>query len=105
MIKAKITKNIMQKTNNSLGLTPKQMITGGIAFAIGILMYVLLRKYMSFILLSTIIFIFLALVIGFGVINIQGMNLMQFVIKTLKGADVRYYKQEGVYMNDIQKEK
>ncbi len=105
MIKAKITKNIMRKTNNSLGLTPKQMIVGGIGCAIAVLMYFLLRNHMSFTTLSTLIFIFLALVIGFGVINLQGMTLFQFLIKTFQGVDIRFYKQEGVYMNDIQKEK
>ena len=105
MIKAKITKNIMRKTNNSLGLTPKQMIVCGIAFVLAVLMYLLLKNHMGFMPLSTLIFIFLALVIGFGVINLQGMSLFQFLIKTFKGVDIRYYKQEGVYSNDIQKEK
>lgn len=107
MIKAKITKNIMKKTNNSLGLTPKQMIITGIALAIGLLMYFLLKNYMSFTVLSTLIFFELAAVICFGVINLQGMSLFEYFVKSMKGADVRYYKQEGVYMNnvDIQKEK
>ena len=107
MIKAKITKNIMKKTNNSLGLTPKQMIITGIALAIGFLMYFLLKNYMSFTVLSTLIFLELAAVICFGVINLQGMSLFEYFVKSMKGADVRYYKQEGVYMNnvDIQKEK
>lgn len=101
MIKAKITKNIMKKTNNSLGLTPKQMIITGIALAIGILMYFLLKDYMSFTVLSTLIFFELAAVICFGVINLQGMSLFEYFVKSLKGADVRYYKQEGVYMNNV----
>ena len=107
MIKAKITKNIMKKTNNSLGLTPRQMIITGIALAIGILMYFLLKNYMSFTVLSTLIFLELAAVICFGVINLQGMSLFEYFVKSMKGADVRYYIQEGVYMNnvDIQKEK
>ena len=97
----------MKKTNNSLGLTPKQMIITGIALAIGILMYFLLKNYMSFTVLSTLIFLELAAVICFGVINLQGMSLFEYFVKSMKGADVRYYKQEGVYMNnvDIQKEK
>ena len=107
MIKAKITKNIMKKTNNSLGLTPKQMIITGIALAIGIFMYFILKNYMSFTVLSTLIFLELAAVICFGVINLQGMSLFEYFVKSMKGADVRYYNQEGVYMNnvDIQKEK
>ena len=107
MIKAKITKNIMKKTNNSLGLTPKQMIITGIALAIGILMYFLLKNYMSFTVLSTLIFLELAAVICFGVINLQGMSLFEYFVKTMKGVDVRYYKQEGVFTKNvvIQKEK
>jgi len=107
MIKAKITKNIMKKTNNSLGLTTKQMIITGVALAIGLLMYFLLKNYMSFTVLSTLIFIELAAVICFGVINLQGMSLFEYFVKTMKGVDVRYYKQEGVFTKNvvIQKEK
>lgn len=101
MIKAKITKNIMKKTNNSLGLTKKQMVITGIACGIGMLMYFFLKDYMSFTLLSSLIFIELASVIFFGVINLQGMNLFQYLVKTMKGPDVRLYKQEGVYMNNV----
>lgn len=56
MIKAKVTKNIMKKTNNSLGLTTKQMVIAGIACGIGILMYFLLKNTLSFTVLSTLIF-------------------------------------------------
>ena len=103
MIKAKITKNIIKKTNNSLGLTPKQIIIAAIAFAIGLAMYFLLKDFMGFTILSTLIFIEIAAVICFGVINIQGMNMFQFCMKTFKGADVRYYKTEGMFKNDISK--
>ena len=107
MIKAKVTKNIMKKTNNSLGVTTKQMVIAGIACGIGILMYFLLKNTLSFTVLSTLIFLVLGSIIFFGVINIQGMNLFEYFVKAMKGADVRYYKQEGVFMNnvDIQKEK
>lgn len=104
MIKAKITKNIMRKTNNSLGITPKQIVITSIAFVIGVVMYFTLKNFMSFTTLSTLIFFELATVICFGVINLQGMSLFQFFMKSLKGADVRYYKQEGVFTNDIRKE-
>lgn len=103
MIKAKITKNIIKKTNNSLGLTPKQIIIAVIAFVIGLAMYFLLKDFMDFTTLSTLIFIEIAAVICFGVINIQGMSLFQFCVKTFKGADVRYYKTKGIFKNDISK--
>lgn len=107
MIKAKVTKNIMKKTNNSLGLTTRQIVIMGIACGIGILMYFLLKNILSFGVLSTLIFIVLGGIICFGVINIQGMSLFEYFVKSMKGVDVRYYKQEGVFMNnvDIQKEK
>lgn len=104
MIKAKVTKNIIKKTNNSLGLTPNQIIITLIAFVIGIIMYFLLRNYMNFTLLSTLIFCELAGVICFGVINIQGMSLWSFFVKSMKGADVRYYEMEGMF-SDISKQK
>lgn len=104
MIKAKVTKNIIRKTNNSLGLTPKQIIIALIAFAIGIIMYFLLRNIISFSVLSTLIFTELAVIICFGVINIQGMSLFAFFMKSMKGADVRYYETEGIF-SDISKQK
>ncbi len=104
MIKAKVTKNIIKKTNNSLGLTPNQIIITLIAFVIGIIMYFLLRNYMNFTLLSTLIFCELAGVICFGVINIQGMSLWSFFVKSMKGADVRYYETEGIF-SDVSKQK
>ena len=83
------------------------MIITGVALAIGLLMYFLLKNYMSFTVLSTLIFIELAAVICFGVINLQGMSLFEYFVKTMKGVDVRYYKQEGVFTKNvvIQKEK
>lgn len=104
MIKAKVTKNIIRKTNNSLGLTPKQIIIALIAFAIGIIMYFLLRNIISFSVLSTLIFTELAVIICFGVINIQGMSLFAFFMKSMKGADVRYYETEGIF-SDVSKQK
>lgn len=104
MIKAKVTKNIIRKTNNSLGLTPKQIIIALIAFAIGIIMYFLLRNIISFSVLSTLIFTELAVIICFGVINIQGMSLFAFFMKSMKGADVRNYETEGIF-SDISKQK
>lgn len=100
MIKAKITKNIIKKTNNSLGLTPKQIVITAIAFAIGILTYFLLKSFLSFTVLSTLIFIELAGIICFGVINIQGMSLFQFF---LKGVEVRYYETEGLFKDVSEK--
>lgn len=103
MIKAKMTKNIMKKNDNLFGLSKKQIIITVIAFAIGVGMYFLLRDFMSFKLLSTLIFCELAGVICFGVINIQGMSLWSFFVKSMKGAEVYFYKTEGIF-SDIEKD-
>lgn len=105
MIKAKIQKNIIKKANNSLGLGTKQFIAIGIAIASGLVLYFILKNYMPFSVYSGIIFTVMMIIICCGVINIQGQSLIQFFVKTMKGTDVRYYKQEGVFTNAIQKEK
>ncbi len=106
MIKAKITKNIIRKSSNSLGLSMKQIIIGISAAAIGIILFVLLKNVLPMQVLMTIIFIFLAVVIMFGCVNIQGQSLFGFFLKMFKGADVRYYDSKGVFSNDIsEKEK
>ncbi len=105
MIKAKITKNIIRKSSNSLGLSMKQIVIGISAAAMGILLFFLLKNVLPMQILMTIIFIFLAVVIMFGCVNIQGQNLITVLIKTSKGADVRYYDSKGVFSNDISEKK
>ncbi|SFY12060.1 PrgI family protein [Ruminococcus sp. XPD3002] len=100
MIKAKITKNIIRKNNNSFGISTKQMIIAGAAAILGILMYLILRNHMNTQLLMTLIFIVLGVIIFFGCVNIQGMSLFTFFVKTFKGADVRYYETKGVFSDD-----
>lgn len=105
MIKAKITKNIIRKSSNSFGLSTKQIVIGLSAAAMGIALYFLLKNKLPMDILMTIIFIFLALVIIFGCVNIQGQNLITVLIKTSKGADVRYYESKGVFSDDISEKK
>ena len=105
MIKAKITKNIIRKSSNSLGLNMKQIIIGISAMAVGIVLFFSLKNILPMQILMTLIFIFLAVVIMFGCVNIQGQNLFQFMIKMFKGADVRYYDSKGVFSNDISEKK
>lgn len=105
MIKAKVTKNIIRKSSNSLGLSMRQIIIGLSAAAMGIGIYFLLKNKLPMNVLMTLIFIFLAVVILFGCVNIQGQNLFQFMIKMLNGADVRYYDSKGVFSNDISEKK
>lgn len=105
MIKAKITKNIIRKSKNSLGISPKQMIIGGAGACTGVLLFFLLRNKLPLTLLMTIIFIYLAIVIFFGCIEIQGMNLFQYISKSLKGVDIRYYDSKGVFDNVFEEKK
>lgn len=105
MIKAKITKNIIRKSSNSLGLSMKQIIIGTVAAAIGVVLFFSLKNIMPLQVLMTLIFIFLAVVIMFGCVNIQGMNLFEYFMKMFKGADVRYYDSKGVFSNDISEKK
>ena len=103
MIKVKITKNIIRKNKSSLGLNKKQIIIAGIAFVIGLLMLIFLKGTMSTQLLLSLIF--MGIIIFFGVVNIQGMSLFQYMISIFKGVDVRTYESKGVFNNDIFKEK
>ena len=106
MIKAKITKNIIRKSSNSLGLSMKQIVIGILAATMGIILFALLKNVLPMQILMTIIFIFLAFVILFGCVNIQGQSLFELFVKMFKGADVRYYDSKGVFSNDIsEKEK
>lgn len=97
MIKAKITKNIIRKNQNPLGIGMKQIVITVIAAALGITLYFLLHKYLNTELLMSLIFIILAAIIGFGCLNIQGMTLFDYMISVFKGVDVRPYKEEGVF--------
>lgn len=105
MIKAKITKNIMKRTNNTLGLSPRQIIIGCIGACSAIGLFFLLKDKLPLQMLLTIIFIFLAVVILFGCVDMQGQNLFQFFFKMFKGPDVRYYNSKGVFDNDISEKK
>lgn len=105
MIKVKITKNIIRKNKSSLGLNKKQIIIAGIAFVIGLLMLIFLKGRMSTQLLLSLIFLVMGIIIFFGVVNIQGMSLFQYMISIFKGVDVRTYESKGVFNNDIFKEK
>lgn len=105
MIKAKITKNIIRKSSNSLGLSMKQIIIGISAAAMGIVLYFLLKNVLPMQTLMTIIFFFLIVVILFGCVNVQGQSLFEVFVKMFKGADVRYYDSKGVFSNDISEKK
>lgn len=104
MIKAKITKNIIRKTDNTLGLTPKQILIGIVGALIGIGEYYLLKSYISTSTLMTIVFVTVGAIIMFGCVNIQGMNLFTYTVKIFKGPDIRYYESKGVFTNELSEE-
>lgn len=106
MIKAEITKNIIRKSNNPLGIGLKQIIVCAVAFLIGIILYFVLRNTMNTETLMTIIFLVLGIIIGFGCINIQGMSLATYIYKIFIGKDFRPYVSKGVFSNGtVQKKK
>lgn len=100
MIKVKITKNIIRRSNNALGIGTKEIVTTVIAAAVGVTMYFLLRHAMSMGALLTLIFVVLGTIICFGCVNMQGQSMFELLIKSLKGADVRPYVSKGVFSDN-----
>lgn len=100
MIQVKITKNIMHKSTNTLGIpiTPVQIIFAVIGIAAGILTFIGLKNSVNIDLLMWIIFIELAAIIGFGVVRINGMNLFAFIFS--KKVDKRPFNRKGVFNDD-----
>jgi len=105
MIKVKITKNIIRKSKSTIGLDGKQIAFGVAGFGTGILLFFLLEDKMPLQPLLTLVFIVIAVTVLFGVVNIQGMNMFQYIIKMFKGVEVRPYDSKGVFSSDIHKEK
>ncbi len=99
MIKVRITKNIIRKGEVGFGLSLSQIIMGVCALAVGIGMFLLLRDSVSTNLLMTLIFVVMALFLGFGIVKINGMSLFKLLFSSLKGSDKRPYCIEGVYHN------
>ena len=100
MIKKKITKNINTKVS-PFQFEPKQIIIGVIGLAVAIGTYFLLRNYIVFDGLIWIILLELMLVVGFGVIKINDMSLIAFIMKLAKSNDRRpYSNKKGVFDED-----
>ncbi|MDO5558368.1 MAG: PrgI family protein [Oscillospiraceae bacterium] len=100
MIKVKVTKNIIRKGNVAFGLDTKQVIIGFTAVCIGGLLFFLLRNIVSTDLLMTIIFVTMAVIIFCGVIQINGVSFISFLMKGIQGVDKRPFDRKGVYNND-----
>lgn len=99
MIKAEITKNVLNKSTSIVNFTKKQLIVFAVGCGIGLATFFGLRSYMPTELLMWIIFIEAILIIGFGVVRINGMNLFSFIMKMTKNHDRRYYSKED-FLNE-----
>ena len=101
MIKVKVTKNIMNKNTGFLNLSISQMIAGLIGVAVGFATFFLLKDYLDINGLMWIILLEMIVVIGFGIVRINDMNLFTIMIKSLKGVDKRpYSNKKGVFDDD-----
>ena len=101
MIKVKVTKNIMNKNTGFLNLSIPQMIAGLVGVAVGLGTLFLLKDYLDINGLMWIILLEMIVVIGFGIVRINDMNLFTIMIKSLKGVDKRpYSNKKGVFDDD-----
>lgn len=97
MIKKKITKNINTKVS-PFQFEISQIIVGIIGFAAALGIYFLFRDYMPFDGLIWIILLELMLVVGFGVVKINDMSLIAYILRMLKVNDRRpYSNRKGVF--------
>lgn len=100
MIKKKITKNINTKVS-PFQFEPIQIIIGIVGLAVAIGTYFLLRNYIVFDGLIWIILLELMLVVGFGIIKINDMSLIAFILRLTKSNDRRpYSNRKGVFDKD-----
>lgn len=99
MIKVKVTKNIMRKGTVAAGLTMKQIIIGIIGLLSGLGILALFWGKININILMSLVFLIILLVIGFGVIQIQGMSLFKFLWLGFKGPDKRPFHVKGVFSN------
>lgn len=100
MIKKKITKNINTKVS-PFQFDIKQIIVGVLGFAAAIGTYFLLKDYIIVDALMWIIFLELILIIGFGIVKINDMNMFSYILKMMKINDRRpYSNRKGVFDED-----
>lgn len=100
MIKKKITKNINTKVS-PFQFDIKQIIVGVLGFAAGLGTYFLLKDYIIVDALMWIILLELILIIGFGIVKINDMNMFSYILKMMKINDRRpYSNKKGVFDED-----
>ena len=100
MIKKKITKNINTKVS-PFQFEVKQIIIGIVGFVAALLTYFAFRDYMPFDGLIWIILLELILVVGIGIVKINDMSLLAFILRLAKTNDRRpYSNRKGVFDED-----
>lgn len=97
MIKVKVTKNIIRDGTVFFNLTKKQIIFAILSILVGLGTYFWLKDKIHFDMLMTIVFSEIVLIIGMGVVQIQGMSLLKILIGAFKGVDKRPYYIKGVF--------
>ena len=104
MIKVELTKNIFNQRGGGLfGLKPIQLVFAAVAVVVGGLTVLWLMQYnLSIDLIGWIVFI--AVIIGLGVVRPGGVNLFSFLLSSLK-PDTRYFCREEDVFDDAILEK
>ena len=95
MIKAEITKNVMNKSTSLLNFSKKQLVIFAIGCAAGLGSYFGLKPYLPSDVIMWLVFLEAILIIGFGVVRINGMSLFAYMASTTKKHDRRYYSKEN----------
>lgn len=97
MIKVRVTKNIIRKSEVVFGLNISQVIVAAIGLVVGLIEGFLLDGHVSTDTKMTIIFFTMAVFIFCGIIQINGMSVIALMSKSLKGVDKRPFDRKGVY--------
>lgn len=100
MIKVKVTKNIIRNGTLFFNLTLKQILSAVFSLVVAFGTYFLLKNSLNIDLLMTIIFFEIAICIGLGIVQIQGMSLFKILKLSFKGVDKRPYYIKGVFNNE-----
>jgi type IV secretory pathway VirB3-like protein len=100
MIKAKITKNIMGKGTVAGNLTWRQIIFGVAGVLVGFGVLALGWGKMNINLLMSLVFIVIVVTILLGVVRINGMSFLKFMLIGFKGVDKRPYCTKGGFHDE-----
>lgn len=101
MRRVQITKNLINKGAWFMGLSKKQIITGGVGLAAaGLTIYALWGK-LQVDLMMLIVFIELLLVVAVGFVHINGVSLIQVFLSMFRKSSIRYFnRKDGIYSDE-----